>query len=314
MKRKPAPARLAIQSLTEKLKARHLRAREKFSQKHPHAQGFFQDRGIELGKIRQHSSKLLTAGTLAGALLLNSPSPSTLLASSLSSEPIKEISELGLATPEDSRTFLVEQIKKMLPQIVCPLTPEQEKNIGIIIEKLTGIRARATLEGEHLNTCFGLIGAEQHLPRFLGDTVAQHDGFHRSGITPGRGAWGYFTPSQKELRPDDILREKYYVAVQTLYLPDWEERLPYLRDWYKYRKVLVLNPKSGQAVVAVVADSGPAAWTGKQFGGSPEVMYELGYHKGPRKGPVLLFFVDDPENKVPLGPVEYGKIDLSKYE
>jgi hypothetical protein len=31
-----------------------------------------------------------------------------------------------------------------------------------------------------------------------------------------------------------------------------------------------------------------------------------------KKGPVILFFVDDPENKVPLGPVEYSKINLPK--
>ena len=67
---------------------------------------------------------------------------------------------------------------------------------------------------------------------------------------------------------------------------------------------------NGNAVVAAIADAGPAAWTGKHFGGSPEVMDYLG---GPRykKGPVILFFVDDPESKVPLGPVEYNTIDLA---
>ena len=60
-----------------------------------------------------------------------------------------------------------------------------------------------------------------------------------------------------------------------------------------------------RSVVAAIADSGPAMWTGKNFGGSPEVMDYLG---GPRykKGPVIVFFVDDPENKIPLGPVEYN--------
>lgn len=88
-------------------------------------------------------------------------------------------------------------------------------------------------------------------------------------------------------------------------MPDWNTRQPYLRNWYKYRKVLVVNTNNGNAVVAAIADSGPAAWTGKHFGGSPEVMHYLG---GPRykKGPVIFFFVDDPENKIPLGPVKYG--------
>ena len=160
------------------------------------------------------------------------------------------------------------------------------------------------MEGEHLNTTYGYIGAEQHLPRFPGDTVSAHDELQHIGITPGRGAWGYFAPSRAQLTDDVIQKEKYYAVVQTMYLPDWERRLTYLRDWYKYRKVIVVNTENGKAVVAAIADSGPAVWTGKQFGGSPEVMNELG---GPRykKGKVLLFFVDDPQNQVPLGPVDY---------
>lgn len=100
--------------------------------------------------------------------------------------------------------------------------------------------------------------------------------------------------------------EKWYVAVQTLYLPDWQSRLNYLRDWYKYRKVLVVNPVNGKTVVADVADSGPAQFTGKHYGGSPEVMAYLGLNVHMQKGPVILFFVDDPNNEIPLGPVEYN--------
>lgn len=301
------------QTLKEKIHARHQEAREKFRQKHSQAHNFFQEKGLDLGKIRQHSTRLLTAGTLAGALLLSPPARVPSLQSPpLPADWVETLTKAGLAVPADPQTFLVSKLTTLLPDKVCPLTHEQEKNLGILIEKLTSIRARATLEGEHLNTCFGLIGAEQHLPRFPGDTVSQHDEFQNSGITPGRGAWGYFAWNKNQMTSQDILREKYYVAVQTLYLSDWEKRLPYLRDWYKYRKVLVMNPKTGQAVVAVVADAGPAAWTGKHFGGSPEVMYHLGLHQGPRKGPVLLLFVDDPNNQVPLGPVDFDKINLPK--
>ena len=65
---------------------------------------------------------------------------------------------------------------------------------------------------------------------------------------------------------------------------------------------------NGNAVVADIADSGPAAWTGKQFGGSPEVMNYLGGSRY-KKGPVTVFFVDDPKNRVPLGPVEYNNVE-----
>ncbi|MEK7470389.1 MAG: hypothetical protein AAB622_00045, partial [Patescibacteria group bacterium] len=78
---------------------------------------------------------------------------------------------------------------------------------------------------------------------------------------------------------------------------------------YKYRKVLIVNTVNGNAVVSDIADSGPAAWTGKHFGGSPEVMNYLGGSRY-KKGPVVIFFVDDSENKVPLGPVDYNDVNI----
>ena len=124
-------------------------------------------------------------------------------------------------------------------------------------------------------------------------------------MAPGLGAWGYFAKSKQDLTTDLEQKEKWYAVVQTLYLPDWNRRQPYLKDWYKFRKVLIVNTQNGNSVIASIADSGPAAWTGKHFGGSPEVMQSLG---GPKykKGSVIVFFVDDPDNKVPLGPVSYN--------
>ncbi|MEK7504288.1 MAG: hypothetical protein AAB550_02200 [Patescibacteria group bacterium] len=180
-----------------------------------------------------------------------------------------------------------------LQKITDPQNQEQE--ISDIYLKNFNLKAYAKYEGERLNRSYGLIGAEQHMPRFPGDTAEQHGQFIQSGITPGKGAWGYVP---------DVEKEKYYVAVQTLYLPDWTTRLAYLRDWYKYRKVVVTNPVNGKTIIAVVADSGPSWWTGKHFGGSPEIMAYLGLNVGMQKGPVVLFFVDDPGDKIPLGPLE----------
>lgn len=303
--------KIDVEYLRNKLKLRHLEVKKDFAKKYPHVEKYLAKKGVDIGKIRQHSAKALATGTLAGTLLL-APAVAA-QAPILPVRVVEALADSGFSLFEDPQKFLVTQLKEILPKKVGPLTSGQEKIIGKLIENVAGIKARANLEGEHLNTTYGYIGAEQHLPRFSGDTVLQHDEFREAGITPGRGAWGYFAPSKSALTESDITREKYYVAVQTLYLPDWEKRLKYLRDWYKYRKVIVLNPENGKAVVAVVADSGPAAWTGKHFGGSPEVMHYLG---GPRykKGNVILFFVDDPENEVSLGPVNYNILGAPKLE
>jgi len=297
-------------TVRSKLKVKHAQVRNEFVGKHPHVEKYLSEKGISLTKIRAHSAKIISAGAIAGTLLLAPPSDMKALPS-----PEEIIQKLG--QPQDGsfsglpQKILIDALKSSLPAKTQPLDNSQEKYLENFLTNIIGVKAKATLEGEHLNTVYGLIGAEQHLRRFPGDTLYQHGEGDtvKEGIAPGLGAWGYFANSKSNLSPSLVETEKWYAVVQTLYLPDWDKRLRYLIDWYKYRKVLIVNTDNGNAVVAAIADSGPAAWTGKVFGGSPEVMEYLG---GPRykKGPVLVFFVDDPGNIVPLGPVDYNQINL----
>jgi hypothetical protein len=263
---------------------------KKLRKRHPHAVTFFEKHGITPGNIRQHAAKIATSVGLTGAMLFAQP-----LTQQVLSTPAHQIAALSA---DQLRKELSNQLTTLLPKDATALTAAQEDAVAAEIKTIWGIEATASLQGERLNRSYGLIGAEQHLERFPGDSV--------ENMAPGLGAWGYFVNSPGELTQDLIQKEKWYVAVQTLYLPDWQLRLNYLRDWYKYRKVLVVNPANGKTVVADVADSGPADFTGKHFGGSPEVMAYLGLNVGPQKGTVILFFVDDPTNEIPLGPVEYN--------
>jgi len=285
--------------LRNKLKLKNLEAKRSLFEKYPHVEKFFADRGLELSKIREHSAKIITTGALTGTLLFAPPT----LAKNIPAmaNVVKSLSDLGLtqsdALPQET---LLSSLKQILPQKIGALDKTQEKTLEQVFSQTLGVNSKANLEGEHLNTTYGYIGAEQHLARYPGDNMSVHPKLPQldEGMAPGLGAWGY-VPAENE---------KWYAVVQTLYLPDWAKRQPYLLNWYKYRKVLIVNTINGNAVVADIADSGPAAWTGKQFGGSPEVMNYLG---GPRykKGPVIVFFVDDPNNQMPLGPVEYNNVD-----
>jgi len=302
--------KIDFEFLRNKLRLKNLEAKKSFAEKYPHVEKFFFEKGIQLAKIREHSAKILGAGTLAGTLLFSPPTGIKSLPAP--KQIVEKIKQLGKAIPVVSpQKVLVDALTGILPEKTRPLTREEEKALEQLFSNTLGVKAKGALEGEHLNTTYGLIGAEQHLARYPGDNIYTHPKIpvNDEGMAPGLGAWGYFASSKNNLTPDLVEKEKWYAVVQTLYLPDWTKRLPYLRDWYKYRKVLIVNTQNGNAVVAAIADSGPAAWTGKQFGGSPEVMDYLG---GPsyKKGTVVLFFVDDPENKVPLGPVDYNKISL----
>jgi len=174
-----------------------------------------------------------------------------------------------------------------------------------VINQLTGVNVIDMLDGNKLNHTWGVMGLEQHLPRYPGDRLKPWEPFASSGITSRVGAFGYFADSKVDLTQEKLIQEKYYIAVQTLYLPDWNQRWTELKPWYNKRKMLVVNPSNGRSVVAVIGDAGPAEWTGKHFGGSPEVIYALGYKKEPREA-IVLFIDEDKNNPVPLGPVYFS--------
>lgn len=302
--------RIDTEYLRNKLKLKSLEVKKAFNDRFPHAEKFFKDKGLELGKIREHSAKVITTGALTGTLLFAPPMAVKNMPAV--TQIVKDFTNFKTAGNDiPAQEFLLDSLHQILPEKIGPLDRSQEKTLEQVFSQVIGVKAKANLEGEHLNTTYGYIGAEQHLARFPGDTIATHPKvpIGDEGMAPGLGAWGYFTQHGARMTPQDAQREEWYAVVQTLYLPDWNSRQPFLQNWYKYRKVLIVNTVNGNAVVADIADSGPAAWTGKQFGGSPEVMNYLG---GPRykKGPVIIFFVDDPKNQVPLGPVEYNKMDI----
>jgi hypothetical protein len=298
----------ANSNFRDKLKFKSIEAQNTFRKNFPDAHQFLLDKGVELGKIRQHSAKLISAGALTGTLLLTPPTG----AGSLPSP--QDIMQSFDKTDENQSRLpqkdLIDSFKVLLPESVRPLSREEEKRLEQVLKDTTNIDATAGLEGEHLNTTYGYIGAEQHLKRYPGDILENHGPYYKEGMAPGLGAWGYFSKSKDTLTEDLVETEKWYSVVQTLYIHDWNTRQPYMKNWYKHRKLLIVNTNNGNAVITAISDAGPAAWTGKHYGGSPEVMEYLGGSRY-KKGPVIAFFVDDPENKVKLGPVKYNEINIA---
>lgn len=281
--------------LSNRWRARHENLQRKLWSKH----------GESLGWL-SNNYRQLVSGSLGGLMLLvgvgqaSGPLPSLNIANAQSSVEKKINKE----------AFLISDLAGILPKEVDPLTSEEERRISEILSRTYGIGVTPELEGKRLNRSYGLIGAEQHLSRCPGDNLASHFDsdeeaklYWQQGMAPGLGAWSYFAPSGENLTQKDKDREKYYIAVQTFLSKDFNSRFTEYRDFYKYRKMLVVNPNNGKAVVADIADAGPAVWTGKHLGGSPEVMHYLERFDGRQRGPVLYFFIDDPDDKIKLGPI-----------
>ncbi len=283
----------------------------KWIQKHKDVQSDVWDKHKEF--LQPHVDKLLMAprqliaGSMAGLMILAQPAPASLIA-----QTAQTVQDLQQDIPDiPAKQQLMADLKGMLPPDVQPLSEEENIKISEVLSQHFNIAVSHNLGGKPLNRTYGIIGAEQHLMRYPGDTMASHfsnsqdaEKYYSSGMAPGRGGWGYFAQSVSSMTEEDVMREKYYIAVQTFLAPGWSQDIRGHYEFYKFRKMLVVNPENGKALVAVIGDAGPAQWTGKHLGGSPEVMIYLQRVDGSRRGPVLYYFIDDPENKVPLGPIE----------
>ncbi len=279
-------------SLKKRIEARHSEVKRNLIDKHWDAFSW-----------ASNNTKQIAAGALGSLLLLTTPGSQPVLAQN-------NVDNNRFVDVPDN-LFMVSDINNYLPDEVGVLLPAQENKIAQVLSGYYGFSVKAEMDGKRLKHTYGYIGAEQHLMRYPGDTMEGHFDnpedeakYYSSGMAPGRGGFGYFAHSKNELTQQDIDREKYYIAVQTFLVDDYSSRTREYVVFFKYRKMLVVNPNTGRAVVAVIGDAGPAVWTKKHLGGSPEVMKHLERVDGKARGAVLYFFIEDPEDKIPLGPID----------
>ena len=303
---------------------------KQFKVKHRHLLRCAKKQGYTLHFLTDSTAKVAVTGGLIGSLLAGAPQQ---LAGQSMDQSIyqREIISQTQAPESDAAARKKDQmtVVAIRQKQVAEQQQAMEQLLGMsqqggldqagssqaaaLTAHLTNVPTVSELEGYRLNTSVGRIGAEQHLYRYPGDNLNEHFGsaeerlvHQSSGFAPGLGAYGYFAPSKAAMTPEIVEREKYYVAIQTFLSPNWQGNVHQAYNWFKYRKVLVYHPVTRKAVVAVVGDAGPALSTGKNYGGSPEVMNALNAHDGYGTPPVMMFFVeDDPDNPVPLGPVNF---------
>lgn len=289
----------------ERLQQVYSETKHRLHRTHKGASQWLSQNGLDVEDFRRKSQQFLAATTLASGMILHSPVDMQV------AHQVKALERSAQELAQEELMAELEQffadLKVLVQQPPGHLAPEKEAYVEQHLTDLLGFAVTAELEGNRLNHSLGIMGGEQHLLRFPTDMLANHDAYLEAGIAPNRGAFGWFTENG-ELTEKAIDREKYYFAVQTLYLPNWNSDYSELKPWYQFRKMIVINPAEELAVVGVVADAGPAQWVQKQYGGSPEIIREGKIWSQSSRGRVFLFFVDDPEDQVPLGVVDLAKL------
>src|SRR5258708_1155353 len=200
-------------------------------------------------------------GSLGGMMLLSTPG---LTLSTAQAVAVAEGTKITATTSKN--LLLAKDLQKQLPSEFRNLNANEEAQISKTISDDLGIKVTAELEGKRLNRTYGLIGGEKHLYRYPGDNLMAHAKttqdwamFGDAGIAPNLGAFGYFAPSKEQMSPLDEQRERWYIAVPTFLSTGYNQNTKEYNDFFKYRKMLVVNPKTVQAVVADISDFVPAS-------------------------------------------------------
>ena len=177
------------QFLKDKWTKRHKELQKTIAQKHSDSFQWLSD-----------NTKQLAVGSLGGLVLLTSP-----IQKDSMNAKVKVANQE--AQKINTNVFLITDLSKSLPDLVRPLTGNEEATVSAILSKNFGMTVTPEINGLRLNRSYGLIGSEQHLARYPGDNMSAHfDGnseysekYNSSGMAPGLGAWGYFTTSRSQM-------------------------------------------------------------------------------------------------------------------
>ncbi len=208
----------------------------------------------------------------------------------------------------EEHNAVIEKMVALVAQPVGHLPKQEELYLEQQLTDMLGFQVEAELDGHRLQHSIGVMEAQHHLRRHPTDTLLNHENYREAGLASVRSVFGWFT-EQGKMTQLAVQNEKYFFAVQANFVDSWHKQYQDLMAWYKYRKMIVINPTESKAVVGAVGNFGPADWLQKQFGGSPEIIREASIWSLKSRGRVLLFFIDDPKNAVPLGAIDLQKKD-----
>lgn len=149
------------------------------------------------------------------------------------------------------------------------------------------------LEGYDIPATSGKVGREQHLYLTSGaEDAATHYAMSGTPAAAQNGMAGGYGSFGSSASPASTDQERYYINMRWNYA-EWYEDAGTLdsfgrpmtrtrnlnttaKNWHRHKKVIVTNPSNSRQMVVSVEESGPAFWTGRVSGLSPEAMSELG--------------------------------------
>lgn len=217
--------------------------------------------------------------------------------------PPAQLQDLYAELTHEEHDAVIEKMTSIAQQPAGHLPRQDELYLEQQLTDWFGFEVVAELESVRLPHSIGTMQAVPHLRRHPTDLLKDHTRCLDAGLKQTRSGFGWFT-ELGQLTPASILQETYYFAVHAQFISGWKGSPYLLKNWLKFRKMVMINPTEQRAVIGCIGDFAPAEWMQYQFGGSPEVIQDGKVWSPQTRGHVLLFFINDPMNQVQLGPLD----------
>ncbi|GEM_PF-3849839 len=273
--------------LHQTLKRHHHHVVHTFHHTHGHAKRLLQKYDLALGHLHHGGKRAVAGAALAGSLfvtpVVSAPTKPEAVSNAAAQipSPSAEGSLHGPTNPSPQKMTqkeFGERVKEIMASSTArdgKLSDAQFEAIQKLLDEQLGVKVgKATDSGFELNKHYGYTGREQYLPSKPGDTINNHLSPEdptalASGLTPGRGAWGYV----------DRDEGKYYLVGQTMFSEQFGT--PATNGLGGQRYIIIEIPEDANGNYTMVGrgglwDAGPGKSTGKVFGAAPAWFHQTG--------------------------------------
>ncbi len=197
-------------------------------------------------------------------------------------------------TPEPER----DEIFAKLEAAAASLHELPEKELLYLeqqVSDLLGFEITSSLDEQRLTHTFGKIQALEEFslqPHAQSDTIPAVRGAQVKKSRPTLG-WSK--------QPCEENAKQYLLANHLPLLEDWHHKYAHYKKWYKYRKLLLINPFNRIVVIGELASYTLPNPMQYHFGGSPDLIRASQAWSPEAQGNVCVFFIPDAA-AVKLGP------------
>jgi len=170
---------------------------------------------------------------------------------------------------------------KLLEDLEMRLYLEQQ------LSDLLGLTITSELDGHRLPHTMVKIQSRSHQPKVLDDQITHHANIYEAQMGQKRSSFGWSN--------QDELAEQFGLSLPLYLLKEWQTDYKKTWQWFKYRKVVLINPWKKLAAIAVITDIAPDYTQRYQALSNPELSRQTQLWFPGSQGRACLFLLENPE-------------------